>query len=88
MAGAATLEIDATKPPTEPWFPAAAMEQADRKSLRLESLPMHSFKLCTQLFSRLATTAFSLACWGKVKITSVHSFLTITMRPCGYTGVS
>ena len=38
MAGAHFDEMVATKPPVEPWFPAAAMEQADRKLLRPESL--------------------------------------------------
>jgi hypothetical protein len=37
MSGAHFDEKIATKLPIEPWFPAAAMEQADRKSLRPES---------------------------------------------------
>jgi hypothetical protein len=34
LAGAHFDEMVATKLPVKPWFPAAAMEQADRKSLR------------------------------------------------------
>jgi hypothetical protein len=39
MAGAHFDEMVSTKPPVDPKLPAAAMEQADRKSLRPESLP-------------------------------------------------
>ena len=39
QAGAHFDEMVATKPPVDPSLPAAAMEQADRKSLRPESLP-------------------------------------------------
>jgi hypothetical protein len=38
MTGAHFDETVASKPPVDPSLPAAAMEQADRKSLRPESL--------------------------------------------------
>jgi hypothetical protein len=45
MADAHFEEMAASKPPVDPLLPAAAIEQADRKSLRPEPLQASHFRV-------------------------------------------